>query len=192
MSAFNLPGRPRLLAAALVLVAAAPAAAVPPVEGAAKLLTVSWHKPGPDHVYKEYGTITEVSGGVATTKLPPSEEVREYTLIFELTFDTTPGNLMPLRFDSRSGMLDIKVPPELKDGKIAASAIKDDKATLLFTVTIDPLKLKQLQPVYYEVISVYAPGTPTRGLAWTLKPWGKHDEKRPVRRAVPGPTPPSP
>jgi hypothetical protein len=162
------------------------------VEGAAKLLTLKWHEPGPDHVYTKYGAITEVSGGIATTKLPPSEEVHEYTLTFEVTFDTTPGNLMPLRFDSRSGMLDIKVPPELNDEKIAASAIKDNKATLLFTVTVDPLKLKQLQPVYYEVISLYAPGTPTRALSWTFKPWGKHNEQRPVRRAGPGPTPPSP
>jgi hypothetical protein len=171
-----------LLAATLALTATAPAAALPPMKGAAKLLTVSWQQPGPDHTYKEYGTITEVQGGTATTKLPPSKDVHEYKLTFEVVFDTAPGTAMPLRMDSRSGMLDIKYPPELKGDKIAASAIKDDKATLLFTVTVDPLKLSQLQPVYYEMISFYAPGIPTRSLAWTFKPWGKHDEKRPVRQ----------
>jgi hypothetical protein len=178
------------LAATLLTAAPAPAAG----EGAARLTGVRWLDPGEDHVVEPYGMITAKVAGTLVTKLPPPEKVGALSMPFEMTFDTSKGRKASVRFKSRSGMLDIQPPAELEGDEIAESAVDGDTATVRAVVTVDPLKLKRLQPVYYEVVSVTARPKAAQGLAWTFKPFGKHDDGKerlpPTPPAAPGP--PSP
>lgn len=170
--------RHRIAALALALTVLAPAPAAAADEGTARLLGVRWLEPGPDHVVEPHGAITEKVHGTLVTKLPPPEAIGDLSMPFEMTFDVSKGRNVEVRFKSRSGMLEVVPPEAIVDDRIVDTAVDGEQATVRAVVTVDPRKLKRLQPVYYEVVTVTVPPKAGQGLAWTFKPFGKHDEGR--------------
>jgi hypothetical protein len=145
----------------------------------AKLGTARWLAPDASHTVKPYGPITTlVSPLRAVTTLPPPAEIPDdLSLVLEVTLDTSTGVDAPLIFSTRSGILQPQPPQGIKDGKIQPSAIDGTTATVRVQVKTNAAKLRILQPVYYEVVTIVLRGRGSRSLRWTFKPWGKHDDK---------------